>query len=258
MSNKEQENPLISILVNVIIPVLALSYLSKDPEFQRSIGEEPRIWHIGPVWSMILAIMLPVGYGIYDLVLRRKFNYFSILGIIGVLLTGGITLMVVGKDGSIHQNTPQFFGLKEAAIPFIFALAIFGSHWTKAPLIKVFLYNPDIFDIPTIEKKVAENQQEHAYRRVIFFATLMMTGSFLISTVANFFLALYFLKPVLALENSQQLVAYNEAVGKLLGWGFAVIGIPMLVLIFATTFLLVKKLKHITGLKNAEQLFLPR
>ena len=39
-ANKDhQEHPLANILVNVLIPVLALSYLSKDPEFQRAIGK---------------------------------------------------------------------------------------------------------------------------------------------------------------------------------------------------------------------------
>ena len=34
----QQEHPLANILINVLIPVLALSYLSKDPEFQQAIG----------------------------------------------------------------------------------------------------------------------------------------------------------------------------------------------------------------------------
>jgi|GEM_PF-6825961 hypothetical protein len=36
--NQAQVHPLANILINVLIPVLALSYLSKDPEFQQAVG----------------------------------------------------------------------------------------------------------------------------------------------------------------------------------------------------------------------------
>ena len=51
-----QEHPLANVLVNVLIPVLALSYLSKDPEFQRAIGKTVQPWHIGPTKALMLAL----------------------------------------------------------------------------------------------------------------------------------------------------------------------------------------------------------
>ena len=38
-ARKHQEHPLVNILINVLIPVLALSHLSKDPELQQALGE---------------------------------------------------------------------------------------------------------------------------------------------------------------------------------------------------------------------------
>ena len=46
----QQDNPLVNIMVNVLIPVVALSFLSKD-------GGKP--WHFGPLWGMIIAVAFP-------------------------------------------------------------------------------------------------------------------------------------------------------------------------------------------------------
>ena len=48
-----QDHPLANILINVIIPVLILSYLSKDPALQETLGKVARPWHIGPIKAMI-------------------------------------------------------------------------------------------------------------------------------------------------------------------------------------------------------------
>ena len=45
-------------------------------------------------------------------------------------------------------------------------------------------------------------------------------------------------------------VAYNEAIAKLTGWGYLVIGVPCLVIWLVAWWLLVRKLKEITGLET--------
>ncbi len=40
--SSHQEHPLANMLINVLIRLLALSYLSKDPEFQQAVGKEVR------------------------------------------------------------------------------------------------------------------------------------------------------------------------------------------------------------------------
>ncbi len=44
-----KEHPLANILINVVIPVLILSYLSKDPDLQERLGKVAQPWHIGPL-----------------------------------------------------------------------------------------------------------------------------------------------------------------------------------------------------------------
>jgi len=114
----DQEHPLANIFINVLIPVLSLSFLSKD-------GDRP--WHLGPGIAMAVALTLPVGYGIWFFAKTRKMNPFSLLGLGSVLLTGGLTLYLWNKDGTVKPHADVLFGLKEASIPLVLGLAILGS-----------------------------------------------------------------------------------------------------------------------------------
>ncbi len=247
-----QEHPLANILINVLVPVLALSYLSKDPEFQ----ETARPWHIGPLKALFVALAFPIGYGVWHFVKTRKGNFFSALGMMSVLLTGGLTIYLWNKDGTVKPNADVLFGLKEASIPFILGIAVIGSHFTKSPLLRLFLYSDSLFDIPKIERKVAELGAGETYRKILFQATLLFAASFFLSMALNFFLALHFLGDLdHAAPNARE--TYNGQVAKLTGWGFAVIGVPVLVFLFLTLRRLLGQLRGLTGLKDGEMM-LPR
>ena len=253
---KHQEHPLANILINVLVPVLALSYLSKDPEFQQAIGKAVRPWHIGPVKALVVALIFPIGYGIWHFAKTHKPNFFSALGLVSVLLTGGLTIFLWNTDGTVKPHADVLFGLKEASIPFILGLAVIGSHYTSSPLLRAFLYSDSLFDIPKIERRVDEINGRVRYEKILFEATLMFATSFFISTALNFGLSLYFLGDLdHAAANAREL--YNERVARLTGWGFAVIGVPILVFLFFTLRRLLKMLGALTGLKE-DELLLPR
>ena len=78
----DQENPLANIMVNILIPVIALSWLSKEGD---------KAWHVGPVYGMIIAVLMPTIYFVWHFLKTRKVNFYSILGAAGVMLTGSIT-----------------------------------------------------------------------------------------------------------------------------------------------------------------------
>ncbi len=251
-----QEHPLVNIMINMLIPVLALSYLSKDPEFQQAIGKTVQPWHIGPVKALIVALAFPISYGAWHFIKTRKANFFSALGLISVLLTGGLTIYLWNRDGTVKAHADVLFGLKEASIPFILGIAVIGSHYTTSPLLRVFLYSDSLFDIPKIERRVEETSGQERYRGILFQATLLFAASFFLSTVMNFGLALYFLGDLdHTAANAREL--YNERVAKLTGWGFAVIGVPILVFLFFTLRRLLSQLRELTGLKE-DELMLPR
>lgn len=252
----QQEHPLANILINVIIPVLVLSYLSKDPALQEKLGKVARPWHIGPLYAMILALILPLGYGAWHFIKTRKGNFFSALGLISVLLSGGLTLYLWNKDGTVKPNAGMLFGIKEALIPFVLGIAILTSHRSATPLIRVFLYNDSIFDIPKIERRVNDLSAQAAYDRLLLGATRLFATSFFISSAMNLGLAHWFFRnfnaqAIDALEN------YNAIIARLTGWGFAVIGVPILIFLFFTLRWLLKNLGNLTGMKD-DEMMLPR
>ncbi len=258
MSEKKspQDHPLANILINVIIPVLILSYLSKDPILQEKLGKLARPWHIGPLKAMILALALPLGYGAWHYIKTRKGNFFSALGLISVLLSGGLTLYLWNQDGTVKPNAGLFFGIKEALIPLVLGVAILASHRSATPLIRVFLYNDTIFDIPKIENRVAEISVEGEYDRLLQGATRLFAASFFVSSLMNLGLAQWFFRGFDATA-IDALETYNAIIGRVTGWGFVVIGVPVLVFLFLTLRRLLKGLEQLTGLKD-DELMLPR
>lgn len=261
-----QEHPLANILINVLIPVVILSFLSKDPAIQALLkkpltlhtwfGDIPKFWYIGPVKALGVALLFPVSYGIRIYARTRKFNFFSGLGLFSVLLTGGLTLYLWNKDGTVKEHAGLLFGIKEGAIPLALGIAVLLSQRSATPLLNVFLYNDSLFDIPKIESRIAENRAESGYRSLIRHATVLFANSFFVSSVLNVSLALYFFR---GFERSapDALETYNAIIGKLTGWGFAIIGIPLLVFLYFTLQRILKGLRDLTGLKD-EELLLPR
>lgn len=245
-----------NILINVLIPVLALSYLSKDPVIQEMLGKEVKPWHIGPLKALFVALAFPICYGVWFFVKTKKMNFFSGLGLFSVLLTGGLTLFLWNEDGTVKENAAVLFGLKEASIPFVLGVAIIASHWSKTPLLRAFLYSDSIFDINKIESKVAELGKETDYAKVLLNATVLFSLSFFVSTLLNFGLAMYFLADLNhAAADAREI--YNEKVAKITGWGFVIIGLPILVFLFFTLKKLLNGLRGITGLSD-DELMMPR
>ncbi len=251
-----QDHPLANILINVIIPVLILSYLSKDPVIQAKLGKIAHPWHLGPLKAILLALVLPLGYGLWHYAKTRKGNLFSALGLISVVLSGSLTLYLWNHDGTVKPNAGFLFGIKEALIPLMLGIAILTSHRSPSPLIRVFLYNDSIFDIPKIESRVAEISGHLAYDRLILAATQLFATSFLLSAALNLGLTQWFFRGFNA-SAIDALETYNAIIARVIGWAFVVIGVPIVVFLFFTLQRLLKGLERLTGFTESE-LMLPR
>lgn len=243
----EQENPLHNVLINVLIPVFALSAMSKNGD---------KLWHIGATNAMIVALVPPLAYGIWFFLKTKKANFFSLLGLVSVALTGGLTIYLWNDDGTIKPNAALLFGIKEACIPFVLGFAVLFSHRTKSPLMQAFLYNDSVFNIPVIEQAVAEKGTHTEYARLLWHSTLLFACSFAVSTVLNLALAIQFLGTLdhKAADAKEQ---YNAGVAQITGWGFLVIGVPLLFFLGFTLWRLLSGLKRITSL-DQEKILLPR
>jgi hypothetical protein len=127
------ENLLVNLVCNVGIPVVILSWLS---------GAR---W-LGPKWGLLVALAFPLGYGLYDFIVRRRWNFISIIGFASVLISGGFGLLKLGG---------RWFAAKDAAIPGIIGLAVLASVRAKTPLVNELLYNPQVIDVERVDAELA-------------------------------------------------------------------------------------------------------
>ena len=116
---EHKPRPLIDLLFGIIIPSIILMKFSGDNE-------------LGASSVLVVALAFPLGWGLFELVKYKKFNFIALLGLISVLLTGGIGLL---------QLDTQWLAVKEAAIPGLIGIAVLVSTQTRYPLIKTLLYN---------------------------------------------------------------------------------------------------------------------
>ena len=237
----QQENPLANIILNVLAPVLILNYCSKDGS---------SLWHLGPYKAMGLALAIPIGYAIWHFIQHKKLNIFSAVGVGNVLLTGIISIYLYSSDEpSVRTNVPLLFGIKEAIQPLILGSLFLITAKGKSPLFVTFIYNDGIFDHSRINKAIKENGNKNELAELLWTSTKLFFGSFCLSAVMNLGLAFYFLGDLdPAAENWKEL--YNADVAKITGWGFLVIGVPLLVIGGFILSKLIKGLKELTGLET--------
>ena len=215
-----KENPLLSLLLNVVLPGLILNFLSKPDR-------------LGPLLALFVALAFPIGYGIYDAVRRKKLNFFSVVGFVSTLLTG---VLAFPKD-------PFWFALKEAVIPVVFAAAILASHRWGKPLIRLFLWNPDILDTKKVEAKLDTAGHTRAFKRLLFQSSLLLAAGLLASAIANFVISINLLDGT---EGGSE--ARMKAVGKQTWITYLVIGVPLMGVMMFALFRLFKGIEKLTGL----------
>ena len=129
----KRENMWLNILLNIVIPTFILIKGSK-PEY------------LGPTWGLVIALAFPISYGVYEYGRVRKINFFSALGVVSVLLTGGISLL---------KLPPQYMAIKEATIPALLGLAVLGSLYTRYPLVRTLLFNENLMQVDKIRAALA-------------------------------------------------------------------------------------------------------
>ena len=225
--NEKPENGLLNILFNIALPVLILNKASDK---------------IGPLPALILALAFPLGYGAYDYVQRRKTNFFSILGLLNVALTGGLALSGL---------TGIWFAVKEAAFPALIGVFVFGSAFTKKPFIETLFLNPQVIKMDVIEQKLMERQQHDHFHRTARHSTMLLAGSFLISAVLNFALAASIFTP-LAGDDAAQSLALNEQIAKMTSLSMVVIMVPSVIILMGIFWYLLRGIRHATGLTLEE------
>ncbi|MCA4021541.1 VC0807 family protein [Vibrio vulnificus] len=228
MSNTtaKKSNPLVEILFNVFVPSFILMKFS---------GEE----HLGTALALVVALLFPIVYGGMDLIRNKKFNFISALGFVSVLLTGGIGLL---------ELDTKWLALKEALIPGLIGLAVFGSTFTRYPLMQKMVLNDTVLNLDLITKRLKERGKTDAFERCLMSSNYLFASTFAFSSVMNYFLATWIV------TSPAGTVEFNEELGKLTLYSYPVIAIPSMLMMFGIFYYVCRQIRSMTSL-DTEQIF---
>lgn len=226
MTKTDKPNPLLEIGVTVLVPAFILMKLS---------GEE----RLGNLGALLLALSLPLGWGLWDGARRRKLNWFSVLGVLSTLLTGGIGLLALEA---------RWLAVKEAAVPGLIGLAVLASTWTRSPLIRVLVFNAQLFDVDKVHQALDARSNMAAFEQRLRTGTYLLAGTFFFSAVANYLLARFVVHSPAGTE------AFNEELGRLTLLSYPVIAVPSMLMMMALMFWLARGAKALTGLGLGDML----
>ena len=222
-----RENPLVSLLFNIVIPVVILMRFSSDQ------------W-LGPVNGLLVALAFPLAYGIFDYSQRRTLNFLPIVGVVGILLTGGIGLL---------KLDPKWIAVKEGAIPLFIGIAVIGSLKTRFSLVSVLLNK--VIDSEAVNVALDERGTRAPYKRRLVHATFIVAASFFLSSVSNFLLAR------LVVVSPPGTTAFNEELGKMTALSFPVISVPAIIILSIAILYTVVGIRNLTGM-DMERIFRQR
>ncbi len=231
-SVSQAQNPWLNLGVNVVLPaVMMMKGKGWLEGFWGGTSDELTIV------VFVLALSFPLLYGAYDLAARRQWNFFSILGLVGVGLTGGIGLL---------KLPAEWIAVKEAGIPGLIGIAVLISHYTGRPLINVFLLRPEFFDIDLVVRRLRARNAQPAFERVVRRSNLLFAVSFFLSSVLNYALA----KTVVVSPAGTD--AFNAEIGRMTLLSYPVIALPTMLVTAFALWLLFASIERLAGIETEE------
>lgn len=200
--------------------------------------------YVSPQMALVLALSFPLGYGIWEYIQTKKVNAISALGFLNVLITGGLAL--TGLTGI-------WFAVKEAAFPLLIGIFVAGSAFSKKPFIAQLILNPQVFKVDAVKTRIDETGKTKDFDHLLKNSTLLLSASFLLSSVLNFALAKYIFTDLpITLSESEKQQLLNDQIAKMTTWSFGVIMVPSILFLIFIMIYMVSGLKKITGFKQEE------
>lgn len=215
---------LVNLTCNLVVPTVVLMKFSTDR------------W-LGPMWGMIAALVLPVGYGIYDLAVRRKTNFLSILGTVSVLVSGSLALLKVGG---------LWFAVKDAILPTLIGISVLASLRTKRPLVRELFYNDQIIDVARVDAALNDRGEHEHFERLLRRASIGLAATFIATAPVSFALARY------VLTAPPGTPEFNAQLGRMHWLALIVIALPSMGAMMIVFWKLLNGVTALTGLTQDE------
>lgn len=211
-----------TFLINILIPITILLFLSGDDR-------------LGPIPALVLAVGIPVAFGIYTLRRSRKVNAATIVGIVSVTLTGLIGVFTLDT---------RFFAIKEGAVPILFATLIVISNQTRFPIVKLLADQVVVRD--RVDAALQHLGRESQYRHHLSRTGFLWAGIMALSGIVKFFLATWIV------TNPAGTPAFNHDLARLQATQVPTsMALTMILMLLLMTYL-VRGISRITGLSARE------
>lgn len=228
----KESGPFLNLLFSIILPVLILNKLS--PHF----GEN------GPLIALLVALSFPIALGLYDWIRVKKGNFFSVLGIVSVLLTGGLALL---------QLEGAWFAVKEASIPLALGLFVLGSLLSKKPVIEFFFFNEQFLQLELIKERLKARRADLEFEKHLRISTLFLAISFFFSAALNYILARDIFTGIdPGLDELARAAILNEQIAQMTWKSYIVIVIPSVFFMAFILWYLFRGIHKLTGLTMEE------
>jgi hypothetical protein len=215
---KKGDNAILNIVINVVLPSILLS------KGNAYLG--------GPTNTLIVALSLPLGYGIWDYLRAGKMNFISIIGIVSTFSKGILSVLEV---------EPLWIAVNEALLPLVIGLLVLITNYIGKPLVQTLLLNESVINLKLLHSTLEEHNSTSKFYDKIKQSSFFLFGTFILSAILNYVVARYFIKSI---SGSEQ---YNIELGQMNAWSFVIIGLPLGIMSVLILLSLFKSVKRMTG-----------
>ncbi|MEJ1974003.1 MAG: VC0807 family protein [Lacunisphaera sp.] len=226
---RKAENLFLNLIFNLGLPTAIMSLGS---------GEHA----LGPKWGLLVALLFPLGYGLYDFAQRRRLNFISTIGFVSVLITGGFGLMKL--DGF-------WFAVKDGAIPALIGLAVLASLRAKEPLVHEILYNPQVIDVERVDRALTERGTHDGFTALMRQSSYLIAAAMLLSAALNYGFARWII------VSPPDTEAFNKELARMHWISMLGLSLPTIGMMMYALWQLLKGLERLSGLTLDEILRQP-
>lgn len=219
-TKKSQNNNIIlDLLFGILIPSMLLT---RGPDYFPILSA---------LELFLIAISIPILYGIYDLISNKHFNVISFAGLLNVALTGGVGLF---------QASKPIIVIKEAGFPLILGLLMIIFNTRLQGFIKT--QAEEILNITLIISR----SSKVFFDSWVKWISRQIPYTFFLSSILNGIMT------IIVIQSQPGTQVFNEEIAKLLIWGFLGVAIPCMIVTIGIMIVGFKKLQNKTGLKFEE------
>lgn len=211
------------MLFNFVIPLVILTRFSSESQ-------------LGPTVGFLVALSFPLGFELIAIAKYKKVNPVSIIAVVGIILTGGISLLGLSEG---------WLAVRRSAMYAVLGIALLLVQIIRPRLIRELVGK--LLDMEKINQ-AATPAKIPQLNRSISVTAYAMAVVFLLGAIASYILTR------VAIGSAVNTEAFNREYANLRVLTLPVISLPMIVSVVVVMGLFFRKIQKITGIEPDDML----